>query len=351
MSDEEVFKVGRVTTNLSVEVCTAIAETAIADDFQHSLSQFVVVDGELVSIPTILSITTVCVDRTKHTSVNGTSKFMLECMTSESSVVHLDINLEVLIKTMSFQETNNGFRIHIILVLRRLHWFWFNQERTLESLCTSIVASHSQHRSHVFFLTLLVGVQQAHITFTTAPEYIVGTTKFDSSINSVLDLNDSTSYNIEIRIGRSTISITLVAKYVSCTPKQLDVGELFHLLLSIVGNFLHTTLVLLDGLTFFNEVNIMEAEIFDTQFIHDFETSIHLILGALYGAFSLIPFIRTSLSTELVCTCSSECVPPCHGKLQPIFHLFAHHFALRLIIVERHYILAFFSFERNFSSK
>ena len=48
LPDEQIFKIGRVTTNLGIEVRTAIAQTTIANDLHHSLCQFVVVDGELV---------------------------------------------------------------------------------------------------------------------------------------------------------------------------------------------------------------------------------------------------------------------------------------------------------------
>ena len=40
VSDEEVLEVGRVTTDLGVEVGTTIAKSTIADDLHHRLCQF-----------------------------------------------------------------------------------------------------------------------------------------------------------------------------------------------------------------------------------------------------------------------------------------------------------------------
>ena len=272
-------------------------------------------------------------------------------MTSECSVVHLDVHLEVLVQVVGLQETDNGLCIHIILVLAGLHGFRLDEECTLESLSASIVASHGQHSCHVLLLTLLVGVQQTHVAFTSTPEYIVGTTQLDGSVNSVLDLNDSASYYVEVGVGRSTISIALVTEYVCGTPEQLDVGELLHLLLSVVSDSLHASLILLNGVTLFYEVNIVEAEVLDTQFIHDLEASIHLILSALNSVTCLVPLIRTGLTTELVCRSATQCVPPSHCELQPILHLLSHHDLLRLVVVESHYILTVLSFERNLTGK
>ena len=101
MSNEQILEVSTVTANLGIEVRTAIAQAAIADNLHHSLSQLEVVNGELVGIPAILSVTTVGIDRTQHTSINSASQLMLKGVTSQRSVIHLDIHLEVLIQTMS----------------------------------------------------------------------------------------------------------------------------------------------------------------------------------------------------------------------------------------------------------
>ena len=139
---------------------------------------------------------------------------MLEGVTSQCSVVYFDVYLEVLVEVVSTQEADNGFGVNVILVLRWLHWLRLDQEGALEAFCTCIVASHSQHGSHMLFLALLIGVQEAHVTFATAPEYIVLSTQLDAGIDSVLNLHDSAGHYVEVRVGRSTVHVALVAEYV-----------------------------------------------------------------------------------------------------------------------------------------
>ena len=117
MSDEDILKVSRVTTGLCVEVCTTVSESAATDDLHHSLSELVVVDRELVSIPSVLVVTAVSVDRTEHVVVNSDCKLVLECVTCESCVVNLDVHLEVLLKTVSLKEADYSLSINIVLVL------------------------------------------------------------------------------------------------------------------------------------------------------------------------------------------------------------------------------------------
>ena len=230
---------------------------------------------------------------------------MLESVTSKSSVVYLDIYLEVFVKIVSFQETYYSLCINIILMLCWLHWFWLNQECTCKALRTSIVTSSCKHLCHVLFFTLLICVKKAHITFTSTPEYIVCTAQLDSCVDSVLYLYDSTSNNVEIRVCRSTIHVTLVTEYVSCTPKKMLVRILSKFLFQVVCNSYHASLIFFNILTFVYQVDIVETEIVDTQLIHNLETCISLIFSTLYSVFSLIPFIRTSLTTKLVTACST----------------------------------------------
>ena len=112
-----------------------------------------------------------------------------------------------------------------------------------------------------------------------------------------------------------------------------------------------TANVFSNGISLFNEVNVVEAEIPNTEFIHYFKTGIHFILCTLNGISSFVPLVATSLTTELVSTCTAERVPPSHSELQPILHFLSHHDLFRLVVVESHYILTVLSFERNLTGK
>ena len=59
---------------------------------------------------------------------------MLEGVTCESGVVHLDVHLEVLVQSVCAEESHNGLGVHVILVLCRLHRLRLDEERAVESL-------------------------------------------------------------------------------------------------------------------------------------------------------------------------------------------------------------------------
>ena len=280
MCDEDVLRVGTVAAQFSVEVRTAVAQSAIADYLHHGLCKFVVVDWELVGVPSVLSVATVGIDRTEHAVVYSHSQFVLEGVTGKSSVVNLNVHLEILVQTMCTKESNDCLGVHVILVLGRLHRLRFDKECTLKSVGTGIVASNGEHLCEVFLLALLVGIEQRHVALASAPEHIVGAAKLDCGVDGVLYLYGSTSHNIEVRISCSSVHIALVGEHIGCTPQQLDVGAL-HLLKCIVGDGLHVSLVFGNVVRRFYEVDIVEAEVFDAKLLHYLKSGIHLVLGTL----------------------------------------------------------------------
>lgn len=94
VGDEDILGVGRVTAQLGVEVRATVAETTVADNLHHGLSEFEVVDGELIGVPSVLGVATVGVDAAQHAVVDGNSQFMLKGMAGKCSVVDLDVTLK-----------------------------------------------------------------------------------------------------------------------------------------------------------------------------------------------------------------------------------------------------------------
>ena len=94
----------------------------------------------------------------------------------------------------------------------------------------------------------------------------------------------------------------------------------------------------------------METEILDAQLLHDFKTSIHLVLGALQGVLGFVPFIGTGLSAKLVSAGLPQGMPPGYSEFEPVFHLLAHDHAFGIIVMERHHILALGSLIRDFAN-
>ncbi len=200
----------------------------------------------------------------------------------------------------------------------------------------------------MLFFTLLVSVEKAHVTFAATPEHIVCTTEGDSCVDSVLDLNCSASYYVKVGVGSSTVHVTAVTEYVGSTPKVLD-ACLSHLFLQVVGDFNHAGFVVGDVFAkVTDKVGIVETEIFDSELLHDFKTSISLLLCNCHGI-AFVPGELLGAATELVAAFSAKCVPPCHGKLQPILHFLTEHYLLSIVVTIGERILAVLTFKLNFT--
>src|SRR5690606_5835518 len=98
---------------------------------------------------------------------------MLEGMSSQSSVVHFQIEFKVLIQTVMSQEADHSRRIIVILVLGWFHGLRLDQESPGETLLTAIISGHGEELGQMFRFPFHVCVEKGHIAFPAAPEYIV----------------------------------------------------------------------------------------------------------------------------------------------------------------------------------
>ena len=299
MCDEDVFRVGGVAAQLGVEVGSAVAEAAVADNLQHGLCELEVVHRELVGVPAVLGVAAVGVDGTEHPVVHRHRELMLKGVAGEGRVVDLDVDLEVLVKPVRAEEADDCLGVHVVLVLGRLHRFRLDEERALESLGACIVACGLEHVCKVVLLPLHLGVEQAHVAFASSPEYIVGAAELDGGVYGVLDLYGCACHHIEVRVGCRSVHVAFVAEYVGGAPEELDVAA-FHLFEGIVGDGRHSRFVFRYVGAFIDEVDVVEAEVLDAEFLHDFESCVHLVLGALEGVRRLIPGVTAGLAAELV---------------------------------------------------
>src|SRR5690606_23285961 len=115
-----------------------------------------------------------------------------------SGVVCLNVQLEVFVQTVVSQKANHRRTIKIILVLGGLHRLGFNEERSLEAVLASVIASNGEETRQVILLTLHVGVQKAHVTLTTAPKDVVLATEFDGRIQSIFELSTCVSHHSKV---------------------------------------------------------------------------------------------------------------------------------------------------------
>ena len=166
-------------------------------------------------------------------------------MAGESGVVHFDVNLEVLVETMCFQEADHGFGVYIVLMFGGFHRLWLDQECTGETFGAGIVAGHGQHGCQMFLFALLVGIEQAHVAFAASPEHIVLSAKCNCSVDSVLYLHGGTCHNVEIGVGGCSVHVACMAEYIGGAPEILY-ACLSHLFFKIGYYGFHVCLIFLD---------------------------------------------------------------------------------------------------------
>ena len=185
---------------------------------------------------------------------------------------------------------------------------------------------------------LHIGVEQGHIALAATPEHIVLSAELNGSVYRVLYLQHSACGCGEIWVGGGSVHIASVTKYVRSAPKQLDAAFLL-LLLCVGDNCLEVAFVLLDAAAFFDEVNVVEAVVFDSKLLHQFETRIHLVLCSVEGGFAFLPRHYPGASAELVATFGAERMPPRQRELEPILHLASANHSFRLVVMESHRVL------------
>ena len=188
-----------------------------------------------------------CVDGTEEAVVNGHGELVLEGVAGEGGVVHFDIDLEVLVKTVGAEETDHGLGVDVVLVLGGLHRLGLDEEGALEALGAGVVASRGEHLGEVVLLTLHLGVEEGVVAFTAAPEHITGTAELDGGVDGVLDLESGAGDDVELRVRGGAVHVALVAEHIGSAPEELDAGS-FLLLEQIVGDIFQAGLVLSDVL-------------------------------------------------------------------------------------------------------
>ncbi|MNN75932.1 hypothetical protein D3C81_1922660 [compost metagenome] len=79
---------------------------------------------------------------TQHTVNPGNTKLVLKGVSSKSGVISLKVQLEMIFKTISVQESKSSSRVEVVLVLGRLFRFGFNQELGIKPDLLSVINRH-----------------------------------------------------------------------------------------------------------------------------------------------------------------------------------------------------------------
>ncbi len=256
---------------------------------------------------------------------------MLEGVAGECGVVHLDVYLEIVFEAVGLEEADHCLGVDVILVLGGFHGLGLDEECALEALGACVVACHGEHHGQVFLFTLLVGVEEAHIAFAAAPEYVVAAAERDGGVDGVLDLYGCACHNVEVGIGGGAVHVAAVAEYVGCAPQVLDAGR-GHLFLQVSNDFFHAGFIVVYVAEVADKVGVVEAEVFDAEFLHHLEAGVGFLLGYGHGVGAFVPWELLGACAKLVASFGAQCVPPCHCEFEPFLHGLAEDDTLGVVV-------------------
>ncbi len=287
------------------------------------------------------------IDGTEHAVHSRHAKVMLESVTCQSGMVGFDVHLEIFVKAVLTYKANRGSGIEIILMLHGFFWLGLDEEIASKADGATIRNRHFHELSDVFLFKLHIGVEQGFIAFTTAPEHIACCAEFDSHFQAFFDLCGSVAINI-YAIGRaSAIHEARIAKHVRRCPQAFD-ACFVHLFLDVVGDDIKAFVGFFEGVSFWNEVDIMEAEVFDAELLHKFKACIYFGDGVFHRARDGAKIFVSGARSEHIRTCCAKIVPPSHGKVEMFFHGFAHDDALCIVVFKSKFIFGIATFIGNF---
>ena len=346
MTIEQIVFVGALPAHFRIKVEPAGGEAARFEDFIHH--QRVLFDAvrELVGIPAQLRIAAVGVNGAEQPQCNGRRNFMMERMAGERRVVSFNIQFNLFFQTKLFEEAVNGRGIIVILMLGRLLRFGLNQQRAFKA--DFMLMLHHQLHKAANLLTLLaqVGIQQGFIALATAPQNIVFTAQLMGGIHGGDHLGGRPAKYFRIRVGGRAGAVARVGKAVCGPPQKLHAA----LLLFLSQHLDHpgeVIAVLLERSAFRRDVNVVEAVVRHVEFMEEFERHIGFAFGHLQGVARLLPGTIKGAHAKHIGAIPAEGVPVTGRKTQMIFHPFAQHQFIRVVMTESQRVSGFRAFVTN----
>ena len=206
-------------------------------------------------------------------------------------------------------------------------------EISLKSDASAIFHSHAHKRSYVFLLKLNIGVQQSFVALSSTPEHIASAAELNGNIKRLFYLRRSKAINIDIVGAAGAVHKPRIAEHICRSPKAPDIRAV-HFFKNIVRNFIKTRVCNIYVLILGNQIDIVEAEVFNTELLHKFEAGIHLCPCVLHHTGYRSERFISRTDAEHIRACRAQIVPPCHGERQVLAHLFAKNHSVGIIELE-----------------
>ena len=186
---------------------------------------------------------------------------------------------------------------------------------------------------HMLLLALHAGVPQVFIAFATSPEHIVLGPQALADLKAMLELACRIRIDISERRGRSAGDEARVGEQRRGVPQQFDTGGL-HILFDFVDYLVQVRVGFTKSVTFWSDVTIVEAEVFDTQLLEQFECIIDRCQSAIHRIGVLVIWTMSGRVPERIHQSLLEGVPPSDAETQPILHFLAGDDTVLIVIME-----------------
>ena len=152
--------------------------------------------------------------------------------------------------------------------------------------------------------------------------------------------------HFRVRVGGRASAVARVGEAVCGPPQKLDAALLL-LLRQYLDHPGEVIAVLLERTPFRRDVNVVEAVVRHVEFMEKFERHIGFAFGHLQGVARLLPWAIEGAHTKHIGAIPAESVPVTGRKTQMIFHPFAQHQFIRVVMTESQRVSGFRAFVTN----
>ena len=129
-----------------------VSRPPAAEDLEQGERQLVDRVRELVGVPTVLRVTAVGVDAAEDAVVDGVRHLVVEAVTGERGVVHLDVDVVLAEQVVPVEEAVHRGGVVVVLVLRRLLRLRLEQQLAGEPDRALVVGDEVQEASELVVL-------------------------------------------------------------------------------------------------------------------------------------------------------------------------------------------------------
>ena len=226
MSVKQVDRLEAFATDFGIEVDSTWREATLLQDHQHALCGEVDVGRKLIRIPAKHHVTRVGVDAAESSLHRRILQLVHHRVPSQCRVICLNIELADVLKTVAADEVHAGGRIEVVLVLRRLFRFWFEQELSFEADRLRVIFRQMKEASHVIQLALHVRIKEVVVSLAATPEDVVDSTELMRDFNRLFHLSGGKRKDVRIAGCRGTVHEPRIGKQIRGSPQKIDPGAL-----------------------------------------------------------------------------------------------------------------------------